>query len=157
MEIETSLLPDSDPSQVLSLCIDPEPVHSSDRTLFHKTTDRARYDQRTRRHPTVDDVILVNERGEVTETTRATVAVRLGDQWCTPPLHCGLLPGIQRARDLADGRLAERVITVDDLLGAHSVATLSSLRGWRAARVVPTCECRGTQVRFSYREATLLG
>ena len=96
-----------------------------------------------RRHPTVDDVVLINERGEVTETTRATLAVRLGDLWCTPPLRCGLLPGIQRARDLADGRLVERLITVDDLLCADSVATLSSLRGWRAARVLPTCECRG--------------
>ena len=99
-----------------------------------------------RRHPTVDDVVLVNERGEITETTRANVAVRLGDQWCTPPLRCGLLPGIQRARDLADGRLVERVITVDDLLGADSVATLSSLRGWRAARVVRTCACTGLTV-----------
>ncbi len=142
MEIETSPLHEPDPTSVLSLCLDTEPVDSSERTLFHKTTDRARYDERTRRHPTADDVILVNERGEVTETTRATLAVRLGDQWCTPPLRCGLLPGIQRARDLADGRLVERVITVDDLLGAHSVATLSSLRGWRAARVVPTCVCQ---------------
>ena len=141
IELDTSPLDDSAPTSVLSLCVDPEPVGSSETTLFHKTTDRARYDERARRHPMVDDVVLINERGEITETTRANVAVRLGDQWCTPPLRCGLLPGIQRARDLADGRLVERVITVDDLLGAQFVATLSSLRGWRAARVVRTCAC----------------
>ncbi len=141
IHLETSSLTVPAPTSVLSLCIDPEPVDSAETTLFHKTTDRARYDERLRRHPTVDDVVLVNERGEITETTRANIAVRLGGQWCTPPLACGLLPGIQRARDLADGRLVERVITVDDLRAAHDVATLSSLRGWRAACVVQTCAC----------------
>ena len=141
IDIETSPLEEPDLSSVLSLCVDAEPVDSSEPTLFHKTTDRARYEERTRRHPTVDDVVLVNERGEITETTRANLAVRLGDHWCTPPLRCGLLPGIQRARDLAEGRLVERVITVDELLAAQSIATLSSLRGWRAARVVLTCAC----------------
>jgi para-aminobenzoate synthetase/4-amino-4-deoxychorismate lyase len=157
IEIETSQLLAPDPTSVVSLCIDAEPVDSSERTLFHKTTDRARYDERMRRHPTVDDVVLINERGEVTETTRATVAVRLGERWCTPPLRCGLLPGIQRAKDLTNGRLVERVITMDDLLRADAVATLSSLRGWRAARVLPTCECRASLARLSYPEPTLLG
>ena len=68
--------------------------------------------------------------------TRATLAVRLGDQWCTPPLRCGCCPEFSGRGTWLDGRLVERVITVDDLLGAQSVATLSSLRGWRAARVV---------------------
>jgi para-aminobenzoate synthetase/4-amino-4-deoxychorismate lyase len=141
IELETSSLTVPAPTSVLSLCVDLEPVDSSEPTLFHKTTDRARYEERTRRHPAVDDVVLVNERGEVTETTRANLAVRLDGRWCTPPLDCGLLPGVQRARDLADGRLVERVITVEDLRQAHYVATLSSLRGWRAARVVRTCAC----------------
>jgi para-aminobenzoate synthetase / 4-amino-4-deoxychorismate lyase len=141
LELDTSVLDDSAPISALSLCVDLEPVDSSETTLFHKTTDRARYDERTRRHPMVDDVVLVNERGEITETTRANVAVCLDGQWCTPPLRCGLLPGVQRARDLADGRLVERAITVGELRGAQSVATLSSLRGWRAARVVPACAC----------------
>jgi para-aminobenzoate synthetase/4-amino-4-deoxychorismate lyase len=141
MDVQTSLLDQQAPTSVLLLCVDPEPVDSSEVTLFHKTTDRARYDDRARRHPNADDVVLVNERGEITETTRANVAVRLGAQWYTPPLRCGLLPGIKRAKDLAEGRLLERVITVDELLSAQSVATLSSLRGWRAARVADTCRC----------------
>ena len=157
MEVETSPLDVPDPAFPLSLCLDLEPVDSSEITLFHKTTDRARYDERTRRHPMADDVLLVNERGEVTETTRANVAVRVDGQWCTPPLRCGLLPGIQRARDLAEGRLVERVITVEDLLTASDVATLSSLRGWRAARFVPTCACQGASVQPPRPEPIRLG
>jgi para-aminobenzoate synthetase / 4-amino-4-deoxychorismate lyase len=140
IEIQTSTLDDR-PTWPQQLCVDPEPVSSSDVMLFHKTTDRQRYDDRARRHPTADDVVLVNERGEVTETTRANLAVRLNGQWCTPPLWCGLLPGVERARRLADGRLVEHVVTVEDLLGAPAAATLSSLRGWRAAQVRTCCPC----------------
>ncbi|HTX62567.1 MAG TPA: aminotransferase class IV, partial [Acidimicrobiales bacterium] len=113
---------------------------SSDVTLFHKTTDRRRYEERAGRHRGADDVVLVNERGEVTETTRANLAVRLEGEWCTPPLDCGLLPGIERARRLADGTLVERAVTVAELRRAQEIATLSSLRGWRSARVFD-CPC----------------
>ncbi|MFZ0665763.1 MAG: bifunctional anthranilate synthase component I family protein/class IV aminotransferase [Acidimicrobiales bacterium] len=141
VEIETFALDLAKSAAVVQLCIDLEPVTSTEVTLFHKTTDRRRYDERSRRHPTTDDVVLVNERGEVTETTRANLAVRIGDRWCTPPLECGLLPGIERARCLAGERLVERVVTVDELRDASDVAVLSSLRGWRPARVVDGCNC----------------
>jgi para-aminobenzoate synthetase / 4-amino-4-deoxychorismate lyase len=141
VEVEMVTL-NENPTGRLALCLDLEPVASADVRLFHKTTDRRRYDDRARRHPGADDVVLVNERGEVTETTRANLAVYLDDQWCTPPIDCGLLPGVERARRVADGRLVERVIGVDDLLGATAVATLSSLRGWRAAHVHSNCRCR---------------
>jgi para-aminobenzoate synthetase/4-amino-4-deoxychorismate lyase len=147
IELQTSALDDERPVSSQQLCIDFEPVSSSDVKLFHKTTDRERYEDRAHRHPAADDVVLVNERGEVTETTRANLAVRINGQWCTPPLSCGLLPGVERARQLADGRLVERVVTVEDLLGAPAVATLSSLRGWRAAHVRASCGCGTTLAR----------
>jgi para-aminobenzoate synthetase / 4-amino-4-deoxychorismate lyase len=141
LDLTTSVLEGDDPTRVQRLCVDPEPIESTNAALFHKTTDRRRYDERAERHPRADDVVLVNERGELTETTRANLAVCLGGQWCTPALDCGLLPGIERARLLASGQLVERVIRVEDLCGAEGVATLSSLRGWRAARIWPDCSC----------------
>lgn len=130
------------PGPALRLCVDPEPVWSTDVGLFHKTTDRHRYEDRSDRHPDADDVVLVNERGEVTETTRANLAVCLDGRWWTPPLGCGLLPGVERARALDDGRLVERVLSVDEVLRADGIATLSSLRGWRDAVVRDRCPCR---------------
>ncbi len=123
--------PDAPP---LRLCVDPEPVRSTDRSLFHKTTDRARYELRAARHPDADDVVLVNEHGEVTETTRANLVVRLDGHWCTPALDCGLLPGVERDWLVSTGQVEERRITVAELDGAP-VATVSSLRGWRSATV----------------------
>ena len=122
-------------AEVLLLAIDTVPVCASDPTLFHKTTDRRRYDERATRHLGADDVVLVNEAGEVTETTRANLAVQLEGCWCTPPLEAGLLPGVERARLLANGTLRERSITIEELRAADAVATLSSLRGWQHARV----------------------
>jgi para-aminobenzoate synthetase / 4-amino-4-deoxychorismate lyase len=141
METQISPLPGDGPVRTQCLCVDLEPVTSTDVTLFHKTTDRTRYDERARRHLTADDVVLVNERGEVTETTRANLAVRIDDRWWTPSLDCGLLPGIERARLLRTGHLTERVVTVEQLRHAASVATLSSLRGWRPAQVRFGCIC----------------
>jgi para-aminobenzoate synthetase/4-amino-4-deoxychorismate lyase len=132
-----------DHSGRLALCIDRVPVDSRDVHLFHKTTDRSRYDERTRRHPLADDVILVNERGEVTETTRANLLVRQDAQWVTPPLDCGLLPGIGRARLLESGQVVERVVTEAELHLSDEVATVSSLRGWRPAQLQPVCRCCG--------------
>jgi para-aminobenzoate synthetase / 4-amino-4-deoxychorismate lyase len=142
LDVTTSTLEDDEgPKRALQLCVDPEPIDSTDPGLFHKTTDRRRYEERAQRHHSADDVVLVNERRELTETTRANLAVCLGGQWCTPPLESGLLPGIERARLIASGQLVERVITLEDLRRAEAVATLSSLRGWRAAHICPNCSC----------------
>jgi para-aminobenzoate synthetase/4-amino-4-deoxychorismate lyase len=112
-----------------------DPVDPSDPMLFHKTTLRAVYDRARERHPDADDVVLVNVRGEVTETTIANIALRLDGRWWTPPLDRGLLPGIERAALLAEGALAERAITIAELVDAEEVAVLSSVRGWRRAAV----------------------
>ncbi|HUZ19308.1 MAG TPA: aminodeoxychorismate synthase component I [Acidimicrobiales bacterium] len=117
------------------LAIDREPVRSSQPWLFHKTTRRAHYRDRAARHPGADDVVLVNERGEPTETTIANLAVRIGGRWWTPPIEVGCLPGVERARLVEQGALDERVLTLDELVGAAEVAVVSSLRGWRPAVV----------------------
>ena len=43
-----------------------------------------------------DEVILLNERGEVAECTSANLFVAQGNQVWTPPLSSGCLPGITR-------------------------------------------------------------
>jgi len=108
------------------------PVDPGDVLLFHKTTLRARYDDARARHPDADDVILVNTRGEVTETTVANLAVHLNGRWVTPPLDAGLLPGTERAALLADGTLVEGAITIPQIRAADEIAVLNSVRGWRS-------------------------
>ena len=101
-------------------------VNSSDRFLFHKTTNR---DYR-------DDIIFYNERNEVTESGTANVVVRLGDQLFTPPVNCGLLAGTFRDHLLAEGKIKERVITVEDLKHADELFLINSVRKWMKAELV---------------------
>ena len=118
------------------LALDDDPVYATSPWLQHKTTRRDVYLTRTLRHPEADDVVLVNQHGELTETTTANLALRIGGRWWTPPTSSGCLPGVERARMLDLGRLHERVLAVDDLRDAEQLAVLNSLRGWRPAALL---------------------
>jgi len=120
----------------LRVAVSTEPIATSDVFLFHKTTNRAAYDRRLRPHADVDDVLLVNDRGEVTESTIGNVAVRLGDRWWTPPVDAGCLGGTYRAALLRDGVLGERPISVGEVATADEVAVINSVRGWRVVTLV---------------------
>jgi para-aminobenzoate synthetase/4-amino-4-deoxychorismate lyase len=85
IETEVRDLPEA-PTQPVRVALDDEPVDPADVWLFHKTTRRTPYERRRERRPDVDDVLLVNDRGEVTESTIANLAVRMGDAWVTPPI-----------------------------------------------------------------------
>ena len=104
--------------------------------LFHKTSLRTRYEEARRRHPEADDVLLVNDRGEITESTIANVAVHVDGRWVTPPLDAGLLPGIGRAVALEEGRVVEGAVTIEDARSAEEIALISDARGWRRAVIV---------------------
>ena len=134
--IECADLPADRPGPV-RLALDDEPVDSRADWPHHKTSRRAPYDRRRARRPDVDDVILRNERGEVTEVTVANLAVRLDGRWWTPPAGHGALPGVERGRLVAGGVLAERVLLPADLHRAEELAVLSALRGRRRAVLVP--------------------
>ena len=101
-----------------------------------KTTRRAHYDAFTLTAPGVFDTVLWNEKGEITECTRGNVAMLIAGRWVTPPLACGLLPGVGRALALRDGRLAEAVVRLVDTPRVQGWAFVNSLRGWMAAEMV---------------------
>jgi branched-subunit amino acid aminotransferase/4-amino-4-deoxychorismate lyase len=101
-----------------------------------KTTRRAHYEALAPCEPGVFDTLLWNRHGELTECTRGNVAVQLDGRWVTPPLHCGLLDGIGRARYLREGRLVEAVVRLDDVPRATGLAFVNSLRGWLDAVLV---------------------
>jgi para-aminobenzoate synthetase/4-amino-4-deoxychorismate lyase len=115
------------------LALDLEPVDAREPWPHHKTSRREPYDTRLARHPDADDVLLVNERGELTESCVANLAVLLDGRWWTPPLGSGCLPGIARGVLVRAGVLAERTLRPADLGRADRIALVNSLRGWRTA------------------------
>lgn len=102
----------------------------------HKTTIRETYDNAVRSAEAIGahDTLFFNSSDMLTEGARTNVFVKLDGHWCTPPLECGLLPGVIRGRLLHRPSWAyERRISRSDLARAESVVLCSSLRGLHAA------------------------
>ena len=112
-------------------------VSSGNVFLYHKTTHRTVYTEALASRPDCDDVILWNEKGEVTESTTANVVIERDGKKFTPPVECGLLGGTHRARLLARGELEEARLRVDDLERADSIHLLNSVRGWIDVEWIP--------------------
>lgn len=123
------------PEAPLTVALARAPVDRNDPFLYHKTTCRRVYEEALAARPGFDDVILFNAEGEVTESSRANVVAEIGGARYTPPVVCGLLPGTFRARLLAAGEVAERVITVDELRRSPRVFLVNSVRGWMPVRL----------------------
>ncbi|HEX5463932.1 MAG TPA: aminodeoxychorismate synthase component I [Burkholderiales bacterium] len=115
-------------------------THAGDLLLRHKTTARALYNAELARAQSTGcfDALFANERGELTEGARSNVFVKLDGRWHTPPVSCGLLPGVMRAELLADSAFgaAERVITLEELRDAQALILTNSVRGSVPARIV---------------------
>lgn len=127
-------------SAIWRLAIASSRLNSSDVLLRHKTTRRAVYERaRSEFAPAdADEVLLLNERGEVCEGTITSLFVASdGDgPLLTPDLGCGLLAGVLRAELLASGRAREVRLTPDQLSGAAGVFVGNSLRGLIRARLI---------------------
>jgi para-aminobenzoate synthetase / 4-amino-4-deoxychorismate lyase len=112
-----------------------QPVDEHDPFLQNKTTRRDLYDRARRAQPDADDVILWNSRGEATESSIANLVVELEGQRYTPPVVCGLLPGVFRAELLDEGAIRERVLMREDVVRASRIWLINSLRGWIEAHL----------------------
>ena len=99
----------------------------------HKTSIRAHYDAawRAAEQQGGFDTLLFNRRGELTEGGRSNVFVQIDGRWVTPPLSCGVLPGIMRAVLMATPawQASEAVITRDMVIGADALMVCNALRG----------------------------
>lgn len=102
--------------------------------LFHKTTLRRIYDdERARIVDTMGyyEVIFVNEKGELTEGSYTNIFLQKAGRLMTPPVSCGLLPGVLRKYLLQryPAILVEKVMTPEDLKSAEAIYVGNSVRG----------------------------
>lgn len=113
-----------------------EPIDSANRFLFHKTTNREFYSQQVQARPDCDDIVFWNERGEVTETSIANIVIGIEGELYTPHVEAGLLAGTFRNQLLAEQKIFERTITVEDLRKTRELFLINSVRTWIRAEVV---------------------
>jgi para-aminobenzoate synthetase/4-amino-4-deoxychorismate lyase len=105
---------------------------SNDAFLRHKTTRRELYEREfaDAQASGCVDTIFLNERDEITEGTITNIFVRRAGKLLTPPLSCGVLPGVFRRHLLeTSADAAEQVLRVSDLESAEAVFLCNSVRG----------------------------
>ncbi|GAB4579455.1 MAG: aminodeoxychorismate synthase component I [Anaerolineales bacterium] len=119
---------------LLTATTSPTPVLSTDAALYHKTTHRKVYERARAACPGMDEVLLWNERGEITEFTTSNVVVEMNGQLLTPPLTCGLLAGTFRGELIEQGTVSEQVILREQVKEADAIWAINSVRGWRKVK-----------------------
>ncbi len=127
------------PQTVWRIAVARTRLDHADPLLRHKTTRRAAYlAAREEYSPSeVDEVILLNDRGEVCEGTITSIFLDTGGAACTTPaLACGLLDGVLRREILQKGIATEGVVSVDTLKTARNLLVGNSLRGMIRAKLV---------------------
>jgi len=93
-----------------------------------------------------DEVVLLNERGEVSECTSANIFAVFGSEARTPPLRSGCLAGITRdvllnEIEVTGISIVERTLALEDLNGADEVFITSTTRD-----LLPVAEIAGRRV-----------
>jgi para-aminobenzoate synthetase/4-amino-4-deoxychorismate lyase len=117
-----------------TIIVSPNRTSCENRFLYHKTTHREFYDRLHQEARSVghEDVVFVNERGELTEGAHNNLFVEIDGQLFTPPVECGLLAGVYRGRLLAsEAKASERILTPRVLRMADAIYLCNSVRGLR--------------------------
>jgi len=103
--------------------------------LKHKTSRRNLYETQLiqARKEGYYDVIFSNGDNEITEGSFNNLIIQKGNVFYTPPVKCGLLPGVYREYVINHPVLAypviEKVLYLSDILNAEAVFLINSVRG----------------------------
>lgn len=111
-------------------------MQSNNPWLYYKTTNRKTYDDEWKKYKSqgFDEVIYINENGELTEGSRTNIFIDFGDgKLATPPQKCGLLNGILRQKLIESGKAFEKILHFNDLHAAQHIYVGNSLRGLKKA------------------------
>ncbi len=128
----TTPLPEQAADWVMRFVVSDTRLSASNPFLYHKTTRRELYDsewQQAHDQHGADEVIYLNESGELAEGSRTTIFIERDGKLLTPRLEAGLLPGTLRAELLASGRAIEARLTLEDLGNAEAIYLGNSVRG----------------------------
>lgn len=116
------------------------PINSENSFYFHKTTEREFYQiefQKYRKLTNCYDVIFLNEKNEITEGSYTNIFIKKGGVYYTPPVECGLLPGIYREHMLENETLEiqEKKLFISDIETAEEVYLCNSVRGLQRVNI----------------------
>jgi len=130
--VTATQIDDQPADAVMRYVVSPTRLNSANPFLFHKTTRRDLYDEEWahfKQTAGADEVVYLNESGELCEGSRTSVFIERDGVLLTPPLAAGLLPGTLRADLLESGRAVEARLWLEDLNSADVAYLGNSVRG----------------------------
>ncbi len=128
----------SNPAKAMPVTLSNSPLSSGNALLAHKTTRRDFIEAELLRlgdDTGCTEVLFFNEQGQVCEGSYTNVFISKDGKMFTPPITCGLLPGVLRQALLESGDVHEKILTQDDLRRADEIYIGNSVRGLMRARL----------------------
>ncbi len=137
VEIVTSAV--VDPRSDLRVRIAARRILSTDPLRQYKTTRRVLYDRELERarNDGFDEILFLNERGELVEGAISNLFVEIDGLLWTPAPSSGALPGVYRQHLLSTRQdMVERILHLDDLKCATALWLGNAVRGLRSVGTV---------------------
>lgn len=123
-------------SATLRIAISDQRADSSDLFRYHKTNRREKLDSARKARKYVDEVLFLNERGELTEGSYHNLLLKINGKMLTPRRDSGLLNGVLRQELLERGEIVEAILFPADLAKADEIWLINSVRGMRRAVLI---------------------
>lgn len=133
-DVTLEYLPISNNHKVLKVALLNQAIDTSHPLFRYKTTSpivRGLYTQLDSQFKPdgIDELLFINHRGEITEGRFYNIIIELNEQMITPPLSCGLLNGIFRAKMIEQQQVCEQIITKEMLAQAKRIYLCNDVRG----------------------------
>lgn len=129
------------PAEILKICISPHRLNSKSHYLYHKTTHRALYNKEFKKYTKQGfyDILFLNEHKEICEGAISNIFLKKNGIYYTPPVHCGLLPGVFREHFIKThkGQVQEKILTVSDMETADIIYCVNSVRKMVRVKLTP--------------------
>jgi branched-subunit amino acid aminotransferase/4-amino-4-deoxychorismate lyase len=107
-------------------------IDKHDDFFKHKTTNRSLYNSEytAAKKNGFYDVLFLNQDNEVTEGAISNISIQLNSKYFTPPLKCGLLPGVYRTYllNIEHFPVIEQVLHKEDIFTADKTFLINSVR-----------------------------
>jgi para-aminobenzoate synthetase/4-amino-4-deoxychorismate lyase len=115
-----------------SVIVSSNKISSKDKFRYFKTTNRKLYDENYSYYSSkgFNEVLFLNEKGEVAEGSRTNIFMRKENSWYTPHLDSGILPGIYRNYFIQkQANVLEKAIKLDDLSNSDEIVLTNAVLG----------------------------
>lgn len=97
-----------------------------------------------------DDVIFLNERSNITETSCANIFIVKNKEIFTPKINDGLLDGIIRRKIIENFDVKEKSITIDELKESEEVVITNSLMGAMSIKKIDNIKYDSEKFRLMF-------